>query len=103
VSPELVTANKIARTVIANLKSGVLLQGTVCSLYTGRAMNIAWVGFELPGIGERQVAVKNENDLQLGQEVVLECVPNPFRPGHYLFRIASGPPAPLLCHVSVTD
>lgn len=83
-------ANGIAKNVIAILKSGALLKGIVRSHSTNGSMNIAWVAIELPVAGERQVAVKCEHNLQLGQEVVVECVPNPQKPGRYMFQLAEG-------------
>jgi hypothetical protein len=100
-SPENETiSNDIAKSVIANLKSGGLLKGTVQSLTPGGVMDVAWIAIELPVLGERQVPVKNEKNLQIGQEVVIECVPNPFKPGRYLFRTVGEPTNPLRCHVA---
>ncbi len=50
-------------------------------------MNIAWVAIELPVVGDRQVLVKDEQNLKPGQNVVIECVPNPLMPERYLFRM----------------
>jgi hypothetical protein len=83
-------ANGIAKNLIAILKSGALLKGIVRSHSTEGSMDIAWVAIELPVVGERQVAVKCEENLQLGQEVVVECVPNPRKPGRYMFQLAEG-------------
>jgi hypothetical protein len=89
--------NEIARNVIASLKTGALLKGTVRShsTYYG-SIDIAWIAIEFPVVGERQVAVKSERNLQLGQEVVIECVPNPLKPGHYMFRMAGAPHSPAI-------
>lgn len=85
--------NGIAKNVIAILKSGALLKGIVRAHSTDGCMDIAWVAIELPVVGERQVAVKCEANLQPGQEVVIECVPNPQKPGRYMFQLAEGAPA----------
>jgi hypothetical protein len=34
--------------------------------------------------------VKCEENLQLGQEVVVECIPSPQKPGRYMFQLAEG-------------
>lgn len=81
-------ANEIAKNLIAILKSGGLFKGTVRSLVADGATNIAWIAIDLPEVGERQVAVRCEQNLQLGQAVVVECVPDPQRPGHYMFKMA---------------
>ncbi|MGC2210109.1 MAG: hypothetical protein WA532_08335 [Candidatus Korobacteraceae bacterium] len=81
-------ANEVAKNVIAILKSGALLKGIVRMHSTDGSMNIAWVAIELPVVGERQVAVKCGAGLQPGQEVVVECVPNPQKPGRYMFQMA---------------
>ncbi len=81
-------ANEHAKNVIAILKSGALLTGIVRSHSTDGSMNIAWVAIELPVVGERQVAVRCKAEFQPGQEVVVECVPNPQKPGRYLFQMA---------------
>jgi hypothetical protein len=80
-------ATVMATDVIASLKSGVLLNGTVRSHSTNGSMNIAWIAIELPVVGERQVLVKDEQNLQPGQQVVVECVPNPQKPERYMFRM----------------
>jgi hypothetical protein len=49
---------------------------------------------ELPGIGSRQVAVHSEEKLAVGQEVVIQCVPNPLNPGRYKFQVVTQAPAP---------
>jgi hypothetical protein len=81
------TATVMAKDVIASLKSGVLLKGTVRSHSTDGSTNIAWIAIELPVVGEREVLVKDEQNLQFGQQAVIECVPNPFRPERYMFRM----------------
>ena len=80
--------NEVARNVIAILKSGALLKGIVRSHTTDGSLDVAWVAIEFPVVGERQVAVKCETNPQLGQEVVVECVPNPQKPGRYMFQMA---------------
>jgi hypothetical protein len=80
--------NGIAKNVIAILKSGALLKGTVRSHSMEEPTDIAWIAIELPVVGERQVAVRSEENLQPGQEVVIECVPNPEKPGRYMFKMA---------------
>jgi hypothetical protein len=82
--------NGIAKNVIAILKSGALVRGIVRSLAMEGPMDIAWVSIELPVVGARQVAVKCEQNLQLGQEIVIECVANPEKPGRYMFQMAEG-------------
>lgn len=99
-------ATAMATDVLASLKSGVLLNGTVRSHSTDGSTNIAWIAIELPVVGERQVLVKDEKNLHPGQHVVIQCVPNPLKPERYMFRmvkavkqkptVASGSPAPRL-------
>ena len=79
--------NGMAKDVIASLKSGVPLKGTVRSHSADGSMHIAWIAVELPVVGDRQVLVKDEQNLQPGQQVVIECVPNPVKPERYLFRV----------------
>lgn len=50
-------------------------------------MDVVLISIDLPAIGERQVAVKSGQNLQFGQEVVMQCVPNPLKPERYMFRI----------------
>jgi hypothetical protein len=85
-----VVTNELAKNVITVLKSGALLKGTVRSHSMNGSKDIAWIAIELPVVGERQVAVQCEQNLQLGQEVVIECVPNPEKPGRYRFQMADG-------------
>lgn len=80
--------NGVAKNLIAILKSGALFKGTVRSHSMDGSMDIAWIAIELPEVGERQVAVKSEENLQPGQPVVIECVPNPEKPGRYRFQMA---------------
>jgi hypothetical protein len=81
-------AKEMAKDVIASLKSGVLFNGIVRSHSTDGSMNIAWIAVVLPLVGERQVLVKDEENLELGQQVIIECVPNPEKPGRHMFRTA---------------
>jgi hypothetical protein len=53
---------------------------------------VAWIAIQLGAVGERQVLVKDEGQLQPGQQVVIQCVPNPLRPDHYSFHLATGRP-----------
>jgi hypothetical protein len=80
-------AKVTAKDVLASLKSGVLLKGTVRSHSTAGSTNIAWIALELPVVGERQVLVADEQNLRPGQQVVIECVPNLLKPGSYRFRL----------------
>jgi hypothetical protein len=86
-----INANLIAKNLLASLKSGVPLKGTVRRHSTGGATGSAWIGIELPVIGERVVLVKDQRNLQPGQTVLVECVPNPTIPEHYLFQMAASP------------
>jgi hypothetical protein len=79
--------NGMAKHILASLKSGVPLKGTVRSHSADGSMNIAWVAIELPVVGDRQVLVKDDQNLQPGQKVVIECVPNPLKPERYIFRM----------------
>lgn len=89
-----VATNVIAESILESLKSGLLLKGTVHSHASDGSIGTAWIAVDLPGIGGRQVAVHCEQHLQLGQEVVVQCVPNPLNPGRYKFQIAAEPPSP---------
>jgi hypothetical protein len=103
---EMSAATAMATDVLASLKSGVLLNGTVRSHSTDGSTNIAWIAIELPVVGERQVLVKDKKNLQPGQQVVIQCVPNPLKPERYMFRtvkvvkqkptVAGSSPAPRL-------
>ena len=79
--------NGMAKDALASLKSGVLLKGTVRSHSADGSMNIAWVAIELPVVGDRQVLVNEEQNLQPDQQVVLKCVPTPVNPERYVFRV----------------
>ena len=92
----LIATNVIAESVLESLKSGLLLKGTVRSHALDGSVATTWITIDLPGIGERQVAVywdQNRNQrLKIGQEVMVQCVPNPQHPGRYRFQIATEPP-----------
>jgi hypothetical protein len=81
------TTSAMAKDVLASLKSGVLLNGTVRSHSTDGSIEIAWIAIELPMVGERVILVRDEQILQPGQQVVIDCVPNPLKPEHYMFRM----------------
>lgn len=81
-------ATVMVRDVIASLKSGVLLKGIIRSHSINRSMNVAWIAIEFPVVGEREILVKDEQNLQVGQQVVIECVPNPKKPERHMFRVA---------------
>jgi hypothetical protein len=76
-----------AKDILASLKSGVCLNGTVRAHSTDGAIEIARIAIELPTVGERQVLAPDEHNLQPGQKVVIQCVPNPLKPERYAFRI----------------
>jgi hypothetical protein len=80
-------SNEFARNMVAILKAGGRLKGTVHSHSIYGSTNITWIAVEFPVVGDRQVPVKCEHDLPLGQEVVVECVPHPFKPGRYVFKM----------------
>lgn len=86
-------SNEFARNMVAILKAGGHLTGTVQSHSNYGSTNIHWISVEFPVVGERQVPVKCEQDLPLGQEVVVECVPHPFKPGRYVFKLAGAAPS----------
>ena len=81
------TTSAMAKDVLASLKSGVLLNGTVRSRSIVDSIEIAWITIELPVVGERVVLVRDEQNLRPGQQVVIECVPNPSKPERFLFRM----------------
>lgn len=81
-------SNEFARNMVAILKAGGRLKGTIKSHSKYGSTNIIWVAVEFPLVGDRQVPVKCEQDLPLGKEVVVECVPHPFKPGRYVFHLA---------------
>ena len=86
-------SNEFARNMIAILKAGGRLKGTVTSHSNYGSTNINWIAVDFPLVGERQVPVKCEQNLQLGQEAVVECVPHPFKAGRYVFRLADAAPS----------
>lgn len=89
-------ANVIARGVLDSLKSGGLLKGTVRSNAKVGDVDAVWVVIEIPTIGERQILVRDENSLQIGQNVTIECVPTLSDTKRFVFRMANGsltPPA----------
>jgi hypothetical protein len=88
-----IATNVIAESVRESLKSGLLLKGTVRAHAIEGSIATTWIAIELPGLGARQVAVHCEKHLPLGQEVTIQCVPNPLNPGRYKFQIAAEPPA----------
>jgi hypothetical protein len=96
-------ATVMATDVIASLKSGVLLNGTVRSHSTDGSTNIAWIAIELPVVGERQVLVKDEQNLQPGQQVAIECVPNPLKPERHMFRMVEVSPMPTVATSSLVQ
>ena len=81
-------SNEFARNMIAILKAGGHLKGTVKSHSSYGSTDITWVAVEFPVVGDRQVPIKCDQNLQLGQEVVVECVPHPFKAGRYVFKLA---------------
>lgn len=87
-SPASLPANVKAREVLASLKSGALLKGTVRSHSMEGSTPVAWIAIRLGAVGERQVLVKDEAQLQPGQKVVIQCVPDPSKPEHYIFHLA---------------
>jgi hypothetical protein len=82
------SAKLMAVDVIAGLKSGVVLKGTVRSHSRDGSLDLAWIAVQFPMIGERQVLIKDEPNLEVGQQVVIECVPNPQHPKRHMFRMA---------------
>ena len=70
-------------------------------------MDVVLISIDLPAIGERQVAVKTSQNLQCGQEVVMQCVPNPLKPERYMFRIlpeeSLGSPAAIVYCCGITS
>jgi hypothetical protein len=94
-SPASLPANVQAREILASLKSGALLTGTVRSHSMEGSTAVAWIAIRLGAMGERQVLVKGEAQLRPGQQVVIQCVPDPLRPDHYRFHLApEGAPRP---------
>jgi hypothetical protein len=86
--PANIPENVQAREVLDSLKSGVLLEGTVRSRSMLGDTAIAWIAIHLPAVGERQVLVRDQPQLRPGQQVVIQCVPNPRKPEHYMFHLA---------------
>ena len=87
-------ANLQAKEFVANLRSGVVINGIVRSV--DHSTNMRWIAIELPGMEERRINVKDAANLHPGDIVSLQCVPNPVRAGCYLFRVVSPPTQPLL-------
>jgi len=83
-----INANQIAKDLLANLKSGVRLKGTVRRRPNGASTRIAWIGIDLPAIGERIVLVRDDRNLPPGRSVVIQCIPNPAKPERYIFQLA---------------
>ena len=90
----LIATNIIAESVLQSLKSGLFLKGVVRSHALEGSVAATWIAIDLPGVGERQVAVYWDQHLKIGQEVTIQCVPNPQHPGRYRFQIASEPAPP---------
>jgi hypothetical protein len=84
---QVAVTNATAKNVLASLKSGAVFKGTVCSQSTAGSMDVVLISIDLPAIGKRQVAVKTAQNLQSGQDVILQCVPDSLRPERYVFRI----------------
>jgi hypothetical protein len=87
-SPASLPANVKAREILARLKSGAPLKGTVRARSMEGATDVAWIAIQLDAVGERQVLVKDEPQLQPGQQVVIQCFPDPSKPEHYMFHLA---------------
>ena len=90
----LIATNVIAESVLESLKSGLLVKGTVRANTLDGSIATSWIGIDLPGIGERQVAVHSDRHLKIGQEVMIQCVPNPLNPGRYKFQVADATHVP---------
>jgi hypothetical protein len=86
--------NGAARGVIENLQSGGVMKGTVVSHATVGGVDAAWVAIELPMLGQRQVLVREQQELGIGEEIAIECVPNVSKPSRYVFRMANGALSP---------
>ena len=82
--------NGVARKVIDSLQAGAVFQGTVVSHATVSGVEVARVAIELPMIGQRQVLVADNQELRIGEQVAVECVPNASKPNRYVFRMANG-------------
>ena len=85
--------NGVARSVIDSMQSGAVFQGTVVSHATVSGVEVARVAIEFPMIGQRQVLVTDNEDLRIGEQVAVECVPNG-KPNRYVFRMANGALSP---------
>ena len=77
--------NQQARSLVACLKSGTLLKGTVRSV--DKSMDTAWICLEFPDTDERQVPVIGVDHVHVGDHVMVQCIPDPLRPEHYVFRM----------------
>ena len=88
--------NGVARSVIESLQSGAVFEGTVVSHATVDGVEAARVAIELPMIGQRQVLVRDDQDLRIGEQVTIECVPNVSKPSRYVFRMANGALSPAM-------
>ena len=86
--------NGVARSVIDSLQSGAVFQGTVVSHATISGVEMARVAIEFPMIGERQILVSDDQQLRIGEQVGIECVPNGSKPNRYVFRMANGALSP---------
>ena len=82
--------NGAARGVIDSLQSGGVFKGTVVSHTSVAGVDVARVAIELPMLGWRQVLVRDEQELGIGEEVAIECVPHVSKPSRYVFRMANG-------------
>ncbi len=93
--------NGVARSVIESLQSGGVFKGTVVSHATVDGVEAARVAIELPMIGQRQVMVRDDRELRIGEQVAIECVPiecvpNVSKPSRYVFRMANGALSPAM-------
>jgi hypothetical protein len=88
--------NVIAKGVLESLKAGGLLKGTVRANSKVAGVDAVWVVIQIPVLGERQILVRDDKQLQVGQDVIIECVPTVSDTKRYVFRTANGtltPPA----------
>ena len=90
-SGNVVATNVIAGSILESLKSGLHVKGIVLSYTSEGAVGTASVAIEFAGIGLRQVLVHCEHKLEAGEEVELQCVPNPVNPGHFIFKVVAAP------------
>ena len=88
--------NGVARSVIESLQSGGVFKGTVVSHATVDGVEAARVAIELPMIGQRQVMVRDDRELRIGEQVAIECVPDVSKPSRYVFRMANGALSPAM-------